>query len=47
MTENPSCDPDDYCYKCSGYEEDYCVDEDGELICGCPECPFSEFWEDE
>ena len=24
-------DPYDYCYECSGYGDDYCMDEDGEL----------------
>lgn len=47
MVENPNYDPD-YCYECSGYGDNYYMDEgeDGELVCRCPECPFSEFWED-
>lgn len=31
----------DYCYECTGYGDDYYVDEEGELICRCPECPFN------
>ena len=46
MAENSSYDPD-YCYECSGYGDNYYEDEDGELVCRCPECSFSEFWEDE
>lgn len=46
MLDNPNYDPD-YCYECSGYGDNYYEDEDGELICRCPECLFSEFWEDE
>lgn len=30
----------DYCYECSGYGDDYYVDDDGEL-CRCKTCPFS------
>lgn len=45
MAENPNYDPD-YCYECSGYGDNYYEDGDGELVYRCPECPFSEFWED-
>lgn len=31
-------DPYDYCYECSGYGDDYYMNEDGELVCRCPEC---------
>lgn len=35
-------DPDyDYCYECSGYGDDYYLNDDGELMCRCPECPNS------
>lgn len=35
-----SMDPDyDYCYECSGYGDDYYLNDDGELVCRCPECP--------
>lgn len=40
-------DPYDYCYECSGYGDDYYVDEDGELVCRCPECPMNpNSWDD-
>jgi hypothetical protein len=28
----------EYCYECSGYGNDYYVDDNGELVCYCPEC---------
>ena len=31
----------DYCYECSGLGDDYYVDEDGDLVCFCPECPLN------
>ena len=34
-------DPYDYCYKCSGYGDDYYMDEDGELVCRCTDCPMN------
>ena len=33
-------DDDDICYECTGYGDDYYIDEDGELQCRCFECPF-------
>lgn len=36
----------DYCYECSGYGDDYYIDDDGELQCRCETCPFSG-WENE
>jgi hypothetical protein len=30
----------DYCYECSGYGDDYFINENGELECYCPQCPF-------
>ena len=33
-------DYDDICYECKGYGDDYYVDENGDLICACIECPF-------
>ena len=42
-------DPYDYCYECSGYGDDYYTDEDGELVCRCPECPMNpnyDAWDD-
>ena len=32
-------DPDDICYECTGYGDDYYEDENGDLVCRCPECP--------
>ena len=31
----------DYCYECTGYGDDYYIDDDGELVCACMECPFN------
>lgn len=45
-------DLDDYCYECTGYGNDYYVDEDGETISYCPDCPhnpsrrYREEWEE-
>lgn len=37
----------DYCYECRGYGDDYYVDEDGEFVCRCPECPMNPSnWDD-
>lgn len=37
----------DYCYECSGYGDDYYMDEDGELVCRCPECSMNpNSWDD-
>lgn len=37
----------DYCYECSGYGDDYYMDEYGELVCRCPECPMNpNSWDD-
>lgn len=33
---------DDYCYECTGYGDDYFVNEEGELECRCPTCPFND-----
>ena len=38
-----------YLYECSGYGDDYYMDEDGELICRCHECPMNpnyDYWEE-
>lgn len=32
---------DDVCYECSGYGDDYFINDDGELECACPTCPFN------
>lgn len=31
----------DYCYECSGYGDDYYEDDEGEMVCRCPECPMN------
>ena len=31
----------DCCYECSGYGDDYYLDENGELVCNCPDCPMN------
>ncbi len=37
----------DYCYECSGYGDDYYEDDEGEMVCRCPECPVNrDYWED-
>lgn len=35
---------DDYCWECGAYGDDYYIDDDGELIWRCPECPY---WEED
>lgn len=35
------------CYECSGYGDDYFVNEKGELECRCRICPCNpDFWDD-
>lgn len=40
-------DFDDYyeyhCYECTGYGDDYYVDDDGELVRACDDCCFNEY----
>jgi hypothetical protein len=33
---------DDYdiCYECTGYGYDYYIDDQGELVCACDDCPY-------
>lgn len=49
--EDDSCDDFwdnyDYCYECTGYGDNYRIDEDGELVCNCPDCPDRPRWWDE
>ena len=42
--EEKSMEPpyEDYCYECKGYCDDYYIDDDGEMKCRCPECPYFE-----
>ena len=37
----------EYCYECSGYGDDYYIDEEGEWVCRCPECIFSPYQNDD
>lgn len=39
---------DDYCYECTGYGDDYYIDDDGEMVRSCDTCPHNHRnWEDE
>lgn len=31
----------DYCYECTGYGDDYSVDDNGELVCNCDDCSLN------
>lgn len=33
---------EDYCYECKGYGDDYYIDDDGEWVLRCHECPYSD-----
>lgn len=37
-------DDDEYdvCYECTGYGDDYFINDDGELESACSTCPFNE-----
>ena len=38
---------DDYCYECTGYGDDYRLNDDGEWESACDDCPYNELnWED-
>lgn len=42
-------DEDDYCYECGGYGDDYYINDEGEMVRRCPQCPFykrDDEWED-
>jgi hypothetical protein len=32
---------EDYCYECTGYGNDYFVNDEGEMEWRCLECPFN------
>ena len=32
---------DEICYECGGNGDDYSIDENGELVCNCFDCPFN------
>lgn len=36
----------DHCYECSGYGDDYSLDESSELVCNCDTCPCNPFASD-
>ena len=39
---------DDYCcYECQGYGDDYYMDEHGELVSACDDCPHNKTWRDD
>ena len=31
----------DYCYECGGYGDDYYINDDGELVSACDDCPYN------
>lgn len=31
----------DICYECTGYGDDYYIDEQGDLVSACNDCPFN------
>ncbi|MGN0331729.1 MAG: hypothetical protein ACI4D9_01675 [Lachnospiraceae bacterium] len=37
----------DYCYECTGYGDDYYINEFGEFVCRCQECPMNPYRDDE
>ena len=36
-------DDDDWCHECTGYGDNYFLNEDGELESACPACPHNKF----
>ena len=44
LIENSMYDSE-YCYECSGYGDNYYIDEDGELVCNCDTCSMAQFIE--
>ena len=32
----------DHCYECSGLGDDWYIDDSGELVCACDDCPFNQ-----
>ena len=38
---------EDYCYECTGYGDDYYIDDDGELVKFCDKCPFNDLNDEE
>lgn len=41
-------DDDDYCYECGAYGDDYYIDESGNLVSVCEDCPYNgnDNWEE-
>lgn len=37
----------DYCYECQGYGDDYYMDEYGEWVSACDDCPHNKTWSDD
>lgn len=38
----------DYCYECQGYGDDYYyMDEHGEWVSACDDCPHNKTWRDD
>lgn len=38
----------DHCYECTGYGDDYYLDEDGEWVSACDDCPYNDLaWRDD
>ena len=46
LIENSMYDSE-YCYECSGYGDDYSINEDGELVCNCDTCSMAQFIEED
>lgn len=40
-------DEDDRCYECTGYGDDYYMDENGEWVKACDDCIWNEWGMDE
>ena len=36
---------DDYCYECEKHGDDYRLDDNGELVRACDDCPFNDLGE--
>jgi hypothetical protein len=34
---------DAHCYECSGYGDDYSINDAGEMVWNCPKCPFGSY----
>ncbi|MGM9519546.1 MAG: hypothetical protein ACI3WS_02615 [Phascolarctobacterium sp.] len=36
----------DYCYECTGYGDDYYINDEGELVSACDNCPHNNYDDD-